>query len=455
MAAGVDDDVHQPLSTAVDADYLAAVDWLTQQRRSGRPREPRVAAAMLSALGAPSPPRVLHVVGTNGKGTVTHLLAAMAQAEGLRTGRFTSPHVEDLRERVAVDGVSISLAEVTAFVQRARALGLAGIGFFEWTLGLAVDAFHRHGVDLAVIEAGVGARADATMALPGVTGTVLTNVDLDHVETLGPTLADIARDKAAVARSGVPLVTGARGEALAIVLQAAADVGAPVWVADAAQPLARWPADGPQLDGDWPPTRIENARAALTLGRLLGWSEASLVRGLAAPPPPARFERFMLRFGDRSVPTILDGAHDPSAAARLAAFLPADYTLVFGNLARKRTLDSLAPLRSRAASLWLTSAEPGEAPPAVPSEYGAPVHVVADLAIALEEALRDAADRGAMLVVAGSLHLAGHARPWLRRHAVAPAVAAAAGAREGGAATAAADPGAMLGGRWDASASSV
>lgn len=442
MAAGVDELLRQPIAPPVDADHRAAVAWLTQQRRSGRPRDPLVAAALLRALGAPSPPRVLHVVGTNGKGTVTHLLAAMAQAQGLRTGRFTSPHVEDLSERVAVDGVPITPAEVTAFVERARGLGLVGIGFFEWTLGLAVDAFHRHGVDLAVVEAGVGARADATMALSGVVGTVLTNVDLDHIETLGPTLLDIARDKSAVARPGVPLVTGARGEALALVLRAAADVGAPVWICDEAQPLARWPAGGPQRDEDWPSTRVENARAALTLGRVLGWSEASLARGLAAPPPPARFERFSLRIDDRTVPAVLDGAHDPTAAARLSEALPAGYTLVFANLARKRTLDTLEPLRARAGSLWLTSAEPGEDPPALPAGDGRlPANVVPRLDEALEAAARDAAARGATLVVAGSLHLAGHARPWLRRHAV---------ARD-----AASGPGAMLTGRWDASVSSA
>jgi dihydrofolate synthase / folylpolyglutamate synthase len=112
-----------------------------------------------------------------------------------------------------------------------------------------------------VVEAGVGARSDATMALPGVVGTVLTNVDLDHVETIGPTLLDVARDKAAVARHGVPLVTGARGEALALVLaMAAADVGAPVWVVDAAQALARWPEGGPQVDATGRP-RASRTRA--------------------------------------------------------------------------------------------------------------------------------------------------------------------------------------------------
>ncbi|MFU8887567.1 MAG: bifunctional folylpolyglutamate synthase/dihydrofolate synthase [Trueperaceae bacterium] len=428
--------------TENDAGYLAATDWLTRQRRAGRPRDPRVARRLLDALGAPDPPRVLHVVGTNGKGTVAHLLDAMARAQGLRSGRFTSPHVEDLRERIAIGGEPIGAGEVTDFVARVRPLGRDGIGFFEWTLALAVDAFHRHGVELAVVEAGVGARADATMALPGVIGTVLTNVDLDHVETIGPTLLDVARDKAAVARPGVPLVTGARGEALALVRDVAAGVGAPVWVVDAAQPLARWPDGAPTIDASWPPTRVENARTALTLGRLLGWDEAALARGLASPPPPARFERFRLLVDGRPLLAVLDGAHDPPAAARLADALPAGYALVFASLARKRGLDTLEPLRARAGSVWLTSAEPGEDPPPAPTGPGPATHAEPAVEAALAAAARDAVARGAPLVVAGSLHLAGHARPWLRRSASASA-------------TADANQGAMLAGRWDASGSSA
>jgi len=441
----VDDPGHAS-DTAIDAAYLAATGWLTQQRRAGRPRDPCVARTLLDDLGVPDPPRVLHVVGTNGKGTVAHLLAAMAQAQGLRTGRFTSPHVEDLRERVAVDGRPIGAGEVTAFVAQARDLGREGIGFFEWTLALAVDAFHRHGVELAVVEAGVGARADATLALSGVIGTILTNVDLDHVETIGPTLLDVARDKAAVARRGVPLVTGARGEALALVRGVAAGVGAPLWVVDAARRLARWPDGAPAIDAAWPATRVENARTALTLGRLLGWSEAALARGLASPPPPARFERFRLLVDGRPVWAVLDGAHDPTAAARLADALPPGFALVFANLSRKRGLDSLGPLRGRAGSVWLTSAEPGEEPLAAPSGPGPVTQVVPALAEALAEAARDAATRDATLVVAGSLHLAGHARPWLRHWASVASPLADAQAR---------GQGAMLTGRWDASGSSA
>jgi dihydrofolate synthase / folylpolyglutamate synthase len=423
-----------PASTAA---YREAVDWLTGQRRDGRPRDPAVAAALLQALAVPLPARVLHVVGTNGKGTVTHLLAAMADAAGIRAGRFTSPHVEDLRERVAIAGTPVSETDVVAFAHRARALGAPGIGFFEWTLALAVDAFARGGADLAVVEAGVGARYDATMALPGVIGSVLTNVDLDHVETLGPTILDVACDKAAVARPGVPLVTGARGEALALVLRVAEEVGAPAWAIGAGHELARWPLAAPLPDRNWPPTRVENARLALALGRILGWPEAALAAGLASPPPPARFERFTVAEGERPVEVILDGAHDPAAAARLAAALPDGYVLVFGSLARKRDQDTLGPLHTRAGAVWLTRAEEGEDLPEAPAS-GAPVHRVADLDEALASACSAAAACGATVVIAGSLHLAGRARPWLRGRDVA-----------------APEAGAMLTGRWDASGSSA
>jgi dihydrofolate synthase/folylpolyglutamate synthase len=382
---------------------------------------------------------VVHVVGTNGKGTVAYALAAMAQAAGLRTGRFTSPHVEDLRERVAVDGRPPSRAELTRFVADARALHVDGIGFFEWTLAWAVEVFARADVALAVVEAGVGARHDATMALDHVIGGVLTNVDLDHLETLGPTVDDIARDKAAVARPGVPLVTGARGRALQVVAAVAQDVGAPLIVARAG-PLTAWPAGAPADLPDWPATRRANARLALALGRTLGWPEAALARGLAAPAPPARFERFVVAGPRGPVPVVLDGAHDPAAAARVATAMPRGYVLLFGALARKQADATLAPLRRRAARVVATSADPDEPSAMVAMDAVTLVDPLEALAHAV--ALADAL--AAPVLVAGSLHLAGRVRPWLRAHALAPAPDPAP-----------ADAGAMLGGRWDASGSSA
>src|SRR5690606_38761224 len=147
---------------------------------------------------------------------------------------FVSPHVESFRERVAVDGRQVSAERVTAFVRRARALPPEpdqdlSPAFFEWTLALALDEFARQGADAAVLEAGVGGASDATRAVAGVNLVVLTNVDLDHLEALGPTLGSIAADKAGAMRPGTPFVSGvAQPELRALVARQARRLGAPL-----------------------------------------------------------------------------------------------------------------------------------------------------------------------------------------------------------------------------------
>jgi hypothetical protein len=314
--------------------------------------------------------------------------------------------------------VPISAAEVVAFVARPRPSARRGIGFFEWTLALAVDAFHARGVELAVVEAGVGARADATMALPGVVGTVLTNVDLDHVETLGPTLLDIARDKAAVARPGVPLVTGARGEALALVLRAAEEVGAPVWAIDADHALARWPAGGPELPiGLAAHARRERAPGAGARPRARLERGVAPGRGLAAPPPPARFERFSAACRRRpTVEVVLDGAHDPAAAARLAG--GAARGLRAGvRQPRAQAHAGHAGAAARAGGIGVADERGARRGAARRSRADGARAARADLEAALAAACAAAAGARRPVVVAGIAAPGGHARPWLRRRA--------------------------------------
>ncbi|MDF1524059.1 MAG: hypothetical protein P1P87_14745, partial [Trueperaceae bacterium] len=174
--------------------------------------------------------------------------------------------------------------------------------------------------------------------------------------------------------------------------------------------------------------------------RTLGWPEPALARGLAAPAPPARFERFAVAGPRGPVAVVLDGAHDPAAAARVAAAMPRRYVLLFGALERKQAEATLAPLRHRAACVVATSADPEEPSAAVATDAATlpdPHEAIAH-AVAIADAL------GAPVLVAGSLHLAGRVRPWLRAHALAAE-------RD----LASADAGAMLGGRWDASGSSA
>jgi dihydrofolate synthase / folylpolyglutamate synthase len=412
--AGVAASAHEAPRTGVSATSEAdtAWAWLAARRRSGRTRDPNVARALLDRLGLADPPAVVHVVGTNGKGSVATALAAMATAAGRRSGCFVSPHVEHYRERISVDGAHVADDEVVAFTARARALVEDGApeaiaaGFFEWTLALALDVYAARGVDVAIVEAGVGARRDATLALRNVRASVVTNVDLDHLETLGPDIASIASDKAAALRPGVPTVTCAVGEGLAILRAEAARVGATLVRCEADEPLAALPPDVAAFgrSARWPSTRFDNVRMACAVARLLGWPEAAIEAGARAAPPPARFERFVVD----GVSVVLDGAHDPAAARRLAVDLPPDTVLLFGALTRKQGAATLAALAPHVSRVIVTSADADDAPGA----WNADAHL-ADPELALRTALAWAGP-GGTVAIAGSLYLAGRVRSVLR-----------------------------------------
>jgi dihydrofolate synthase/folylpolyglutamate synthase len=343
----------------------------------------------------------VRVVGTNGKGTVSHLIAAGLTAAGHRTGLFLSPHVERFEERVSVDGARVTAAEVVGFVARAREAlaryapdGDSRPAFFELTLALALDAFARRGTEWAVLEAGVGGATDATTAAaaPGrVRLVVLTNVDLDHVATIGPGLADIAREKAGAFAAGVPAVTAACGPSLEVVRAVAAAVGAPLHEVEPLRPGES--------------TRSANERLAARALELLGVPEDARAAALAAPPLPGRGERFVARARE----VLLDGAHDPAAAARLAQEAGEGFTLLFGALTRKQGTATLAALEPHAAAVVITEAAPGEG---VDHLLGPGREVVPDPAAALRRALA-LTPEGGRVVVAGSLYLAGRLRPLL------------------------------------------
>lgn len=390
--------------------YRDALAWLYACRRAGAPRDPERMRTLMRALSLEGPPGGVHVVGTNGKGTVTTMIDAGLRAAGARSGRFTSPHVEDFRERVVVNGLPVSRQTVRRFVARARAAApRPEPAFFELTLALALCTFARHDVAWGVFEAGVGGASDATRALDGIALVVLTNVALDHVDTLGHTLTAIARDKAGALRPGVPVVTGAEGDALRVVRAEAERLGCPLYVDDGGRgPLFTVPrsSTGAPTHYGGSGARRRNGRLAAAALRLLGAPEAAVAAGLAAPALPARAERFHIRGRD----VVLDGAHDPAAAALLEASLPPGYVLVFGALARKQGPATLAALEPGAARVILTEAAAGEPP--LPDVTGR--RFVADPVSALRQAL-DETPPGGTVLVAGSLYLAGRVRPTLRR----------------------------------------
>ena len=164
---------------------------------------------LLKRLGNPEKGfKSVHIAGTNGKGSVSHMLASVMQESGLKTGLYTSPHLKDFRERIKVNGKDISEAYVLEFVETFKSL-VEDIkpSFFEWTVALAFDYFKREEVDLAVIETGLGGRLDSTNVLEPEL-SIITNIGLDHTQFLGTTREEIAREKAGIIKEGIPVVLG-------------------------------------------------------------------------------------------------------------------------------------------------------------------------------------------------------------------------------------------------------
>ena len=176
--------------------------------------------------------RSIHIAGTNGKGSVAHMLAAILQAAGYKTGLYTSPHLVDFRERIRVNGKMISEKEVVAWVDNHRTFfEELKPSFFEMTVFMAFDYFARQEVDIAVVEVGMGGRLDSTNVLiPEI--SVITNIARDHTEFLGSTLVDIAKEKAGIIKDGVPVILGERRPEVAeVFIRQANNINAPLYQA--------------------------------------------------------------------------------------------------------------------------------------------------------------------------------------------------------------------------------
>lgn len=192
----------------VDYLYSLLPNW---QRQGGAAYKANLnnSLALDNALGHPHRAYpCIHVAGTNGKGSVSHMLAAALTGAGYKTGLYTSPHMLDFRERIRIDGVPVPKMSVIHFVRRHRALiQTLKPSFFELTVALAFDWFARQKVDVAVIECGLGGRLDSTNIITPLV-SVITNVSFDHTEFLGSDLATIAAEKAGIIKPGVPVVVG-------------------------------------------------------------------------------------------------------------------------------------------------------------------------------------------------------------------------------------------------------
>jgi dihydrofolate synthase / folylpolyglutamate synthase len=382
---------------------------------------------LLDALGNPEQRYALvQVGGTNGKGSTAAMLAAIFRAAGRRVGLYTSPHLVSFRERIRVDGEAIDEDDVAdGFDAIATLVARIDATMFEATTALALDHFAREAVDVAVLEVGLGGRLDATtVGVPAA--SVIARIDLDHQEVLGPTLAAIAREKAAIIRAGVAIASAQAPEVAAVLIERAAATGVPLLLEgrDLSARVRARDLAGQTLDLAGPGWRLEavripllgtfqpsNALLAAAAAHVLDIGPEAIRAGLARARWPGRFE--VLRHGDRQV--VLDGAHNPAGAAALAASLDEWFgdtamTLIFGALRDKDVAGMLAPLVARARRVILTASSSPRA--AAPDELRAhvpagpaTVEAVATPAEALARA--ECAPRTPVLCVAGSLSLIG------------------------------------------------
>jgi len=407
------------------ASYPETVAWLQRlEVTSGWDLKLERMRAALAVCGHPERAfPAVHVAGTNGKGSTAAMVEAVLRQAGCRTGLYTSPHLVDFAERIRAGGRTIPHDAVVALVEELRAtLDRAGIALthFEFCTLLAFAWFARIGIDVGVIEVGLGGRLDATNTVHAVV-TAVTSIARDHEEWLGHGLTRIAFEKAGIAKPQVPLVVGRLPDAaLEVVLAHAAAVGAPTLRAGHDGTLAGGDFRGP--DGvswcDLVPSvpgrfQIDNTEVALLVLAVLrerfGVTEDAVRAGLASVQWPGR----LAVVAERPL-IVIDGAHNAAGAAALAAELPRlvgtrHLVLVFAVMADKDWPAMLEPLLAHADEVVGTrvgsrALDPRRLTATLPAHV--PSRVVDDPHEAVETAVRRAGGEGAVLI-AGSLFLAG------------------------------------------------
>jgi dihydrofolate synthase/folylpolyglutamate synthase len=295
---------------------------------------------LLGAVGDPQKhlPPVLHVAGTNGKGSVCAFLRAMLEAQGLRVHVYTSPHLVRFHERIRIAGRLIGEDELSDILEECERVNAgAPITFFEITSAAAFLAFARHPADVLVLEVGLGGRYDATNVIDTPRVSAIAPVGLDHQEFLGGNIANIAAEKAGIIKRGVPVIVGPQEDVPRDVIARTAEaLGAPTF--EFGQNYFAHQEQGRMIyqddDGllDLPPPRlvgrhqIDNAAIAIAALRAGGWGmERAIEKGLRTVEWPARMQRLsrgpLIALAPKDAEVWLDGGHNPHGAAAVARTL--------------------------------------------------------------------------------------------------------------------------------------
>jgi dihydrofolate synthase / folylpolyglutamate synthase len=417
----------------------SAIDWLfAQQERGIHPGLERM-RSLLGVLGHPERGlRVVQIAGTNGKGSTTRMVSsifeAAAQLEPNRevpwdpVGEFTSPHLFRFNERIRVNGLEVSDAQIETFVQDLQAVhARVPATFFELITAMALMHFRDAGARWAVLEVGLGGRLDSTTAVHA-NASVITGIGLDHTAILGDTLEQIAFEKAGIIRPGIPVVTGASGVALEVIQARAIELEAPLWALgtelqirdcvvnhdgirlEIETPLGRMNASSSLRGGH----QLRNAALAMAVTQRLGVPIQAIQLGLKRANWPGRLEWIP---GEPTM--LLDAAHNPEGAQALVDFVkllkPQSVTLVVAGM-KDKDLSGVADVFSSLNAQVITtrpSLSPRASLPEEIAEHYPNARVTQDVRSALELAQRLTPKDG-LIVIAGSILLIAQALEQLR-----------------------------------------
>jgi dihydrofolate synthase/folylpolyglutamate synthase len=403
--------------------------------------------ALLTKLGNPQDrlPPVIHIAGTNGKGSTAALIKGMLQASGQRVHVYTSPHLVRFHERIEIASADrnarpIGETELVELLERTRRVNDgAPVTFFEVTTAAAFLGFSEHPADAVILEVGLGGRLDATNVVARPALSVITPISMDHADWLGDSIALIAREKAGILKSGVPAVISRQpGEAMDAIRATAEKVRAPlvVWGEDyeAFEQRGRLLYQNAERLMDLPlPTlmgrhQVENAGTAIAAAlqlRSLAITDTGVERGLIDVRWPARMQRLANGPLSRLLMTgselWLDGAHNVAGAEAIAQTLaeleeraPKPVGLVVGMMGKKDAAGFLAQFRGLVRRI-VTVPNPGSPEvthePAALAKVAASVGLMADAAPDVESALtrlQKVEGRPMRILICGSLYLAGH-----------------------------------------------
>lgn len=399
--------------------------------------------ALLKRLGDPHKNfKIVHVAGTNGKGSTSAMISSILTQAGIKTGLYVSPHLETFRERIQVNGRMISRAEAAELIARIKETvespGAPKVTYFEFMTAMAFLHFKKVGVETAVVEVGLGGRFDSTNVVdPAV--SIITCVAMDHRRHLGSSLKSIAREKCGIIKRGRPLICGTRDKDVArFIRERARAKGAPVWMIrkeydnKRLSPEAKgerfnfWSVKGafenvkaPLVGG----SQVDNASmailAALLLrGQGLAVGDSAILEGLKSVKLPARFE-----IVSDSPVVILDGAHNTKAASALRATLverygPGHINFIFGAMVDKDYKRMLKTLRPAAKSLTFFRANVPRAAGlremmAASADKAIPTRAIEDPKNVVDFILGGREDE--IFCVTGSFYMIGELRPILRR----------------------------------------